>query len=72
MIVDLTTHLQRLLTDHTPALIGVFGLGPDTAAQLLITAGDNPDRLRSEAAFAALTGSCPAPASSGKTTPTVA
>jgi transposase len=46
----------------------VFGLGPDTAAQLLITAGDNPDRLRSEAAFAALTGSCPVPASSGKTT----
>lgn len=67
-IDDLTTHLQRLLTDHTPALIGVFGLGPDTAAQLLITAGDNPDRLRSEAAFAALTGSCPVPASSGKTT----
>ena len=69
MIDDLTKHLQRLLTEHTPALIGVFGLGPDTAAQLLITAGDNPERLRSEAAFAALTGSCPVlPASSGKTT----
>jgi transposase len=63
-IDDLAAHLQRLLPDHTPALIGVFGLGPDTAAQLLITAGDNPDRLRSEAAFAALTGSCPVPASS--------
>ncbi len=66
-IRDLTTHLERLLTDHTPALMNVFGLGPDTAAQLLITAGDNTDRLRSEAAFAALTGSCPVPASSGKT-----
>ena len=66
-IDDLAAHLQRLLTEHAPALIGVFGLGPDTAAQLLITAGDNPDRLRSEAAFAALTGSCPVPASSGKT-----
>ncbi|WP_233430505.1 MULTISPECIES: IS110 family transposase [Brevibacterium] len=45
----------------------VFGCGRDTIAQLLITAGDNPDRLRSEAAFAALAGVCPIPASSGKT-----
>ncbi|GAA4836091.1 hypothetical protein GCM10023354_15030 [Garicola koreensis] len=44
-----------------------FGLGRDTAAQLLITAGDKPARLRSEAAFAALAGACPVPASSGKT-----
>jgi transposase len=66
-IQDLNTHLERLLSDHTPALMSVFGVGRDTAAQLLITAGDNPDRLRSEASFAALTGSCPVPASSGKT-----
>lgn len=45
----------------------MFGCGRDTVAQLLITAGDNPDRLRSEAAFAALAGACPVPASSGKT-----
>ncbi len=45
-ILDLTKHLQRLLAEHTPELMGVFGLGPDTAAQLLITAGDNPERLR--------------------------
>ena len=66
-IEDLAGHMKRLLEDHAPALMEVFGLGRDTAAQLLITAGDNPDRLRSEAAFAALAGACPIPASSGKT-----
>ncbi|MCD5418642.1 IS110 family transposase [Rhodococcus pyridinivorans] len=66
-IEDLSGHLQRLLEDHAPDLMSVFGCGRDTVAQLLITAGDNPDRLRSEAAFAALAGACPIPASSGKT-----
>lgn len=66
-IEDLAGHLQRLLDDHAPDLMRVFGCGRDTIAQLLITAGDNPDRLRSEAAFAALAGVCPIPASSGKT-----
>ncbi|AZL08021.1 IS110 family transposase [Brevibacterium aurantiacum] len=66
-IEDLAGHLQRLLDDHAPDLMRVFGCGQDTVAQLLITAGDNPDRLRSEAAFAALAGVCPIPASSGKT-----
>ncbi|MCC4306308.1 MULTISPECIES: IS110 family transposase [unclassified Rhodococcus (in: high G+C Gram-positive bacteria)] len=66
-IRDLAAHLNRLLHEHAPALMDVFGAGPDTIAQLLITAGDNPERLRSEAAFAALTGTCPVPASSGKT-----
>jgi len=68
-ITDLTGHLRWLLDDHAPALMSVFGAGPDTIAQLLITAGDNPDRLRSEAHFAALAGACPIPASSGKTQP---
>ncbi len=45
----------------------IFALGPDTAASLLISIGDNPDRLRSEAAFARLCGVAPIPASSGKT-----
>jgi transposase len=45
----------------------VFGLGPDTVSALLITVGDNPDRLRSEAALAHLCGAAPIPASSGKT-----
>src|SRR5680860_1540286 len=53
-IEDLAGHMQRLLDDHAPALLSVFGCGQDTIAQLLITAGDNPDRLRSEAAFASL------------------
>ena len=66
-IEDLAGHLQRLLDDHAPDLMRVFGCGRDTIAQLLITAGDNPDRLRSEAAFAALAGVCTIPASSGKT-----
>ncbi|MFD9670274.1 transposase [Rhodococcus sp. NPDC059968] len=44
------------------------GIGPGSAATLLITAGDNPDRLHSEASFAALCGVNPVDASSGKTT----
>lgn len=66
-INDLSAQMKRLLDDHAPELMDVFGCGLDTAAQLLITAGDNPERLRSEAAFAALAGACPIPASSGKT-----
>ena len=50
------------------ALRAAYGVDPDTAAQLLITAGANPHRLHSEAAFAALCGVAPVPASSGKTT----
>lgn len=49
-----------------PSLLGVVGVGPDTAAALLVAAGDNPDRLRSEAAWAHLCGVSPLPASSGK------
>jgi transposase len=49
-------------------LVEAFGIGPDIAAELLVAAGDNTDRIRSEAAFAKLCGSCPIPASSGKTT----
>ena len=43
------------------------GVGPKIAGQLLITAGDNPTRIHSEASFAALCGASPMPASSGKT-----
>jgi transposase len=45
----------------------LYGVGPDTAAALLTAAGDNPDRLASEASFAALCGASPVEASSGKT-----
>jgi len=65
---ELTVVIDRLVTTANPGLRAAYGVGPDTAAQLLITAGANPDRLRSEASFAALCGVCPVPASSGKTT----
>lgn len=64
---ELSTLIDSLVTTANPALRAAFGVGPDTAAQLLITAGANPDRLRSEASFAALCGVSPVPASSGKT-----
>jgi transposase len=63
----LNTQLNELTTTIAPATSAIFGLGPDTTAALLIAIGDNPDRLRSEAAFAHLCGVAPIPASSGKT-----
>jgi transposase len=63
----LDAQLARLTVAFAPALMDAFGIGPDTAAVLLVTAGSNPDRLKSEAAFAALCGVSPVPASSGKT-----
>jgi transposase len=65
---DLEQRLTDTITSHTPLLLTHRGIGPDTAAALLITAGDNPDRLRSEASLAALCGVSPPQASSGKTT----
>lgn len=67
-ITTLDPQLAALTTRACPALTAIKGVGPETAAQLLATCGDNPDRLRSEAAFAALCGVNPIPASSGKTT----
>jgi len=66
-IKDLNKELARLTVAFAPTLIDSFGIGPDTAADLLVTAGSNPERLKSEAAFAALCGVSPIPASSGKT-----
>jgi len=63
----IVAELARIITETAPALLQAFCVGPDTAAVLLITAGDNPERLRSESAFAALCGVSPIPASSGKT-----
>ena len=51
----------------TPRLIALHGVGSDTAALLLVAAGDHPERLRSEAAWAHLCAAAPIPASSGKT-----
>jgi transposase len=61
-------HLKRLITETAPTLLELHGVGLDTAASLLVTAGDNPDRLRSEGSWAHLCGVTPIPASSGKTT----
>lgn len=66
-ISDLDELLQPLVAAINPGLLAAYGLGPDTAGQLLVTAGENHDRLGSEAAFAMLCGAAPIPASSGKT-----
>jgi transposase len=66
-ITDLDDLIEPLVTQINPALAQVHGVGPDVAGQLLVTAGDNPERMRSEAAFAMLCGVAPLPASSGKT-----
>ena len=58
--------LARLVGDAAPELVARFGVGPDSAGALLVAAGDNPGRLRSEAAFAMLCGASPIEASSGK------
>jgi transposase len=60
--------LAEFVTKTAPALVELHGVGVDTAAALLVAAGDNPDRLRSEAAWAHLCGVAPIEASSGKVT----
>jgi transposase len=67
-ITDLDQLIAPLVEQINPRLTALHGVGPDTAGQLLVTAGGNPDRLHSEAAFAMLCGAAPLPASSGKTT----
>jgi transposase len=66
-IKGLDTILTELVADTAPSLVGLFGVGTDTAASLLIAAGDNPDRLHSERSWAHLCGVCPIPTGSGKT-----
>lgn len=63
----LNAELTKITAGIAPALLQAFCVGSDSAAALLITAGDNPERLKSESAFAALCGVSPIPASSGKT-----
>ena len=67
-IDTLNRRLHTRAAAANPALLAIKGVGPVIAAQLLITAGDNPDRLRSSASFAALCGTAPIPVSSGRTT----
>ena len=61
--------LTRITKATAPDLIAAHGVGPDTASTLLISAGENPHRLHSKSSWAALLGSNPIPASSGKTNP---
>lgn len=65
-IRDTDKVLDELVRGVVPTLVAAPQIGTQTAAQLLITAGQNVDRLRNEASFAKLTGVAPLPASSGK------
>jgi transposase len=67
-IKELDARITPLLEATAPELLTVYGVGIDTAAALLVAAGDNPERLRSEAAWAHLCGVSPLQASSGKVT----
>ena len=66
-LAELDARIEALLVATVPELLDVFGVGPDTAAALVMAAGDNPERLRSEAAWAHLCGVAPVPKGSGKT-----
>ena len=65
-ISELEAHLDRLVNQAAPELVSLPGIGTDNAATLLVVAGDNPQRLKSEASFASLCGVSPIEASSGK------
>ncbi|MDE1186203.1 MAG: IS110 family transposase [Pantoea sp.] len=64
---ELDESLNKLTRKYASNLRSQFGVGPQTAATLLAVAGDNPERLKNEAALASLCGVNPLPASSGKT-----
>jgi transposase len=66
-IAQANRRISPLVAKTAPRLSALYGVGPDVAGQLLATAGDNPERLRSEAAYAHLCGVAPIPVSSGRT-----
>lgn len=66
-IADLDIMIASIVDELAPDLIKRNAIGYESASQLLITAGDNPQRLQSESGFAALCGVSPVPVSSGKT-----
>jgi transposase len=66
-VARLDAELDRLTAQAAPRLRQLCGVGPEIAGALLVAAGDNPERLHSEAAFSMLCGASPIPASSGKT-----
>ncbi|TPF79105.1 MULTISPECIES: IS110 family transposase [unclassified Bifidobacterium] len=63
----LEERMRRILEANARPLLDIYCAGTITAATIAIVAGDNPERIRDEAAFAKLCGACPIPASSGKT-----
>ena len=65
-IAELDARLDRLVAEAAPELLALAGVGTHHAATLLVLAGDNPDRLKSESSFASLCGVSPVEASSGK------
>lgn len=65
-IAELDAQLERLVAEAAPGLLALLGVGTDHAATLLVAAGENPQRLKSEASFASLCGASPIEASSGK------
>ena len=67
-ILELDRQLEQLVTTAAPRTVQLFGVGTQGASQLLVTAGQNIDRLKSEAAFAKICGAAPIQASSGRTT----
>jgi transposase len=66
-LAELDGRIEALLVATVPDLLEVFGVGPDTAAALVMAAGDNPERLHSEGAWAHLSGVAPVPDGSGRT-----
>ena len=66
-IAEHDRELDALVSATAPQLTAAPGIANVTAAELLLLAGDNPERIRSEGAFAKLCGACPIPASSGRT-----
>lgn len=63
---ELSRVIKQLVVRAAPHLLRSFGIGVDTAAEILIVVGDNPERIHSEAALAKLAGISPVPASSGQ------
>jgi transposase len=67
-LLELDHRLERLVATAAPRTVALYGVGTQAGSQLLITAGQNIERLRGEAAFAKLCGAAPVQASSGRTT----
>lgn len=65
-LAALDEHIETLVKARAPELLNIYGVGADTAAVLLVTAGDNPQRVTSEAKWAMLCGIAPVPAMTGK------